>query len=203
MKIICIGRNYRDYISTEGKPLPEEPVFFLKPDTSLLVKNRPFYIPAFSNEVRYEVELVLKISKLGRHISEKFAHTYFNEIGIGIDFTAADALRESIKNGLPWEKAKAFDFSSPVGNFYDKNVFPDHNNIDFHLDLNGKTVQYGNSGNMVFSFTKIIAHVSRFCTLRTGDLIYTGTPAGVGNVSVGDKLEAWLGQEKALRLSVK
>lgn len=203
MKIICIGRNYVDHAKELNNPLPEKPVFFFKPETSLVKRNRPFYYPDFSNEIHYETELVLKISRLGKNIQEKFANTYYSEIGIGIDFTARDIQQECKKKGLPWEIAKAFDNSSPIGNFLPVKDFKDLGNINFHLNLNDKTVQKGNSGDMIFSFDSIIAYVSQFVTLKDGDMIYTGTPAGVGPVKIGDHLEAYIGGKKLLSCMIK
>jgi len=203
MKIICIGRNYVDHAKELNNPLPEKPVFFFKPETSLVRRNRPFFYPDFSEEIHYETELVLKISKLGKNIQEKFAVTYFDEIGIGIDFTARDLQRDCKKKGLPWEIAKAFDNSSPIGEFIPVKEFKDTKNIDFHLKLNDNVVQKGNSGDMIFSFEAIIAYVSRFITLKNGDLIYTGTPAGVGPVKIGDKLEAYIEDKKLLSFLIK
>ncbi len=203
MKIICIGRNYVDHAKEFNNPLPVKPVFFFKPETSLLRRNRPFYYPDFSEEIHYETELVLKISKLGKNIQEKFAGTYYDEIGIGIDFTARDIQKECKNKGLPWEIAKAFDNSSPIGQFIPVNEFKDIKNINFHLKLNDKIVQRGNSSEMIFSFEAVIAYVSRFVTLKTGDLIYTGTPAGVGPVKIGDMLEAFIEDKKLLSCKIK
>jgi 2-keto-4-pentenoate hydratase/2-oxohepta-3-ene-1,7-dioic acid hydratase in catechol pathway len=204
MKIICIGRNYIDHAKELNNPVPENPVFFLKPDTALLRRNRPFYYPDFSEDVHYECELVLKINKLGKNIQKKFAHTYYSEIGIGIDFTARDLQSKAKAKGLPWEIAKAFDNSAPLGmEFIDKNMLGDLKSISFRLDKNGETVQQGNSGDMIFDFDDLIVYVSRFLTLKTGDLIYTGTPAGVGPVKIGDLLEAYIGDRLMLRCRVK
>lgn len=203
MKIICIGRNYAEHAKELNNAVPTEPVFFMKPDTALLIRNRPFYYPEFTADLHYECELVLRIGKLGRHISEKFAHTYYDAIGIGIDFTARDLQQKAKEKGLPWEKAKSFDFSAPVSRFIPILEFKDLNNIQFSLQLNGQTVQAGNSRDMIFSFDAIISYVSKFVTLRTGDYIFTGTPAGVGPVKIGDKLEAFLEGEKLLIVPVK
>lgn len=202
MKIICIGRNYVDHAKELKNPLPEKPVFFFKTETSIIRRNRPFYFPDFSNEIHYEVELVLKISKLGKNIQQRFAHTYYNEIGIGIDFTARDLQAECKKKGLPWEIAKAFDNSSPIGQFINVGEFKDIENIDFHLRLNDIVVQKGNSSEMIFTFEKIISYVSGFITLKTGDLIFTGTPAGVGPVKIGDKLDAYIEDKKLLSCTI-
>jgi len=203
MKIICIGRNYAEHARELNNAVPTEPVFFMKPDTALLIRNRPFYYPEFTNDLHYECELVLRIAKLGRHISEKFAHTYYDAVGIGIDFTARDLQQKAKEKGLPWEKAKSFDFSAPVSRFIPVSEFKDLKNIRFSLQLNGQTAQEGNSGDMIFSFDAIISYISRFVTLRTGDYIFTGTPAGVGPVKIGDKLEAFLEGEKLLKVEIR
>ncbi|TVQ92914.1 MAG: FAA hydrolase family protein [Bacteroidetes bacterium] len=203
MKIICIGRNYVEHAHELNNPVPAEPVFFLKPETALIRSGLPFFYPDFSNEVHYEVELVLKVSKLGKHINEKFAHTYYDAIGIGIDFTARDLQSICKQKGLPWEIAKAFDGSAPVSRFIPKTEFKDIYDIEFSLEKNGETVQKGNSGMMIFNFEKIISYVSRFITLKIGDLIFTGTPAGVGAVHKNDNLKASIGEKKLLDLLVK
>lgn len=203
MKIICIGQNYMEHIRELNSAVPDEPVFFLKPDTALLIDNKPFFLPDFSNDIHYECEIVLKINRLGRHIDEKFAHKYYDELTVGIDFTARDIQKQQKTKGLPWEKAKGFDNSAPVGKFVSKSKLPVVNNLNFHLNLNGKTVQKGNTSDVLFSFDKLIAFVSRFITLKIGDLIYTGTPVGVGPVKIGDKLEAFLEGEKLLAFEVK
>ena len=203
MKIICIGRNYVDHIRELNNAIPTSPVFFLKPDSALLIRNRPFYYPSFSKAIHYEVELVLKICKVGKNIQKRFAHTYFDEIGIGLDMTARDLQDSAKQKGLPWAIAKGFDQSAPIGIFLSKENFNDLKNIDFHLDLNGNTVQQGNSSLMIYGFDEIIEYISRFMTLRTGDYIFTGTPAGVGPVMVGDKLEAYIGEEKLLSCPIK
>ena len=203
MKIICIGRNYVDHIRELNNAVPASPVFFLKPDSSLLIRNRPGYYPSFSSEIHYEVELVLKICKVGKNIQKKFADTYFDEIGIGLDMTARDLQDSAKQKGLPWTIAKGFDQSAPIGGFLPKENFNDLRDIGFHLDLNGKTVQTGNSGLMIYPFDDIIAYSSKFMTLRTGDYIFTGTPAGVGPVKVGDRLEAYIGDVKLLGCEIK
>ena len=204
MKIICIGRNYVEHAKELNNPLPSEPVFFLKPDTALLIRNRPFYYPEFSDNIHYEVEIVLKISKVGKYIDERFADTYYDEIGIGIDFTARDLQKKAKEKGLPWEKAKAFDFSAPLSDrFIPKKDLDETGNISFTLLKNGKEVQKGNTANMIFSFRQIISYVSRFITLKTGDLIFTGTPEGVGPVKVGDVLEAYIGSERMLKCEIR
>lgn len=203
MKIICIGRNYVEHIRELQNEFPAAPVFFLKPDTSLLIRNRPFYYPDYSKEIHYEVELVLRISKVGKNISRQFAHTYFDEIGVGLDLTARDLQNQAKAKGLPWTLAKGFDFSAPMGKFYPKSKFPDLRNLQFRLDVNGITVQNGNSGLMIYDFDEIISYISRFMTLRIGDYIFTGTPAGVGPIRIGDKLEAFLEEEKALTCLIR
>lgn len=203
MKVICIGRNYREHAKELNSPLPDKPVFFMKPDTAIVTRNRPFFYPDFSSEIHYEAELVLKICKVGKNISPKFADTYYDEIGIGLDFTARDLQDECKKKGLPWLVSKGFDQASPIGKFLPKSDFADTAAIAFHLELNGKTVQEGNSADMIFSFGEIISYISRFITLKTGDLIFTGTPAGVGPVKIGDRLEAFIGTERLLSCSVK
>ncbi len=204
MKIICIGRNYVDHAKELNNPVPENPVFFLKPDTALLRRNRPFYHPEFSDDIHYECELVVKINKLGKNVQKKFAHTYYNEIGIGIDFTARDLQSKAKAKGLPWEIAKAFDASAPLSmEFIKKDEFADLNNISFRLDKNGETVQNGNSADMLFGFDELITYLSKFLTLKTGDLIFTGTPAGVGPIQIGDKLEAYIGDRLLLKCNIK
>ena len=193
MKIICIGRNYTEHAKELNNQVPDNPVFFLKPDTALVIRNRPFYYPDFSSDIHYETELVLKICKVGKSVPEKFAPDFFESIGIGFDFTARDLQQKCKEKGLPWEIAKGFDYSAPISQeFIPKKTFKDLNNIHFHMELNGNKVQDGNSADMIFSFNKIISYVSTFMTLRTGDLIFTGTPAGVGPVKIGDKLHAFL-----------
>lgn len=203
MKIIAIGRNYSEHALELGNLLPEKPIFFLKPDSAILQKNRPFFLPDFSSEIHYETEIVLKINRLGRSISEKFANRYYNEIGIGIDFTARDLQRECKQKGLPWEIAKAFDGSAPLGKFLPKSQFADIQDINFSLSINKIPVQQGNTADMIFSFDKIIAYVSQFMTLKIGDLIFTGTPAGVGAVKIGDHLQAYIEGELLLDFDVK
>ena len=182
---------------------PAEPVFFMKPDTACIINGKPFFYPDFSNEIHHEVEIVLKISKNGKHIDPAFACNYYEEIGLGIDFTARDLQSECKKKGLPWEKAKAFDGSAPLGSFISKKKMKNLQDIPFHLDINGKTVQTGNSKDMLFSFDKIIGHISRFVTLRKGDLIFTGTPEGVGPVKFNDRLKGYIGEQMLLDFSVK
>jgi acylpyruvate hydrolase len=201
MKIICIGRNYAEHAKELKNEIPTEPVFFMKPDTALL-KEADFYIPDFTNDLHHEIELVIKISKAGKHIEEQFAHKYYNEIGLGIDFTARDLQAKAKEKGLPWEKAKAFDNSAPIGKFIAKEKLK-LEAIDFELKINGQSKQVGNSKDLIFSFDKIISYVSKFISLKVGDLIYTGTPEGVSQVKVGDKLEGFLNGESFLKLNVK
>jgi 2-keto-4-pentenoate hydratase/2-oxohepta-3-ene-1,7-dioic acid hydratase in catechol pathway len=203
MKIIAIGRNYAEHAKELNNPVPTVPVIFMKPDTALLKDNKPFYHPDFSEDIHHEIELVLKVSKEGKHIGEKFAAGYYDEIGLGVDFTARDIQARHKEKGLPWELAKAFDGSAPISNFVPKATFPDIYNINFKLDINGETRQQGNTNMLLFSFESIIAFVSCYITLKKGDLIFTGTPAGVGRVKVGDRLEGYIGDEKMLDFWVK
>lgn len=204
MKIICVGRNYVAHAKELNNEIPDEPVLFLKPDTALLRNNDPFYIPEWSNDVHHEVELIVKINRLGRSVDKKFAHRYYGEIGLGIDFTARDLQNQLKEKGLPWEKSKAFDHSAVVSpEFVKIESLPDRNSIHFQLDINGKTVQQGNSALMIFSIDNIISHVSKYFTLKIGDLIYTGTPAGVGAVKIGDRLEGFLEGKKMFDFQVK
>lgn len=203
MKIICIGLNYMDHIREMNNPIPQVPVFFLKPDSSIIRNNKPFFYPEFTNDLHYELEVVLKINRLGRNISEKFAHRYFSEIGLGIDFTARDLQRICKDKGMPWEMAKAFDGSAPISEFVQKDKFEDLNKIKFKLEKNDAIVQNGNTTDLVFTFDKIISYVSKFITLRTGDLIFTGTPVGVGPVKIGDRLKGYLEDELMLDFYIK
>ena len=203
MKIICIGRNYSDHIKELNNELPQEPVFFLKPDTALIPNNLPFFIPKFSSNIHFETEIVFRICKVGKHIHEKFAHTYYDAVGIGIDFTARDIQEECKSKGLPWEKCKAFDFSAPVSAFVAKSSLNDVNNLNFSLLKNGHLMQKGNTSQMIFGINSIISHVSKYITLKTGDLIFTGTPSGVGPVAVNDVLEAYIEDEKMLTVKIK
>jgi acylpyruvate hydrolase len=203
MKIIAIGRNYAEHAKELNNPVPTIPVIFMKPDTALLKDNKPFYHPEFSQDIHHEIEIVLKVSKEGKHINEKFAASYFEEIALGVDFTARDIQSKHKEKGLPWELAKAFDNSAPVSNFLPKNKFADIYNIGFNLDINGETRQQGNTKDLLFSFERIIAFVSQYITIKKGDLIFTGTPEGVGKVQVGDRLEGFLEGEKLLDFYVK
>jgi len=204
MKIICIGRNYTAHVEELKNEMPAEPIFFMKPDSSLLRNNEPFFIPDWTNEVHHEIELVIKINRLGKNIEKRFAHRYFDEIGLGIDFTARDIQNQLREKGLPWEKSKAFDKAAVLSSaFFMKSIFSDLDSINFKLDVNGEVVQEGNSGLMIFSFDEIISHVSKYVTLKIGDLIYTGTPAGVGPVKIGDHLEGYLKDKKLLDFMIK
>ena len=204
MKIICIGRNYVAHAKELNNEVPDEPVFFMKPDSSLLRNNDPFYIPDWTNDVHHEIELVLKINRIGKNIEKRFAHRYFDEIGLGVDFTARDVQQKLKEKGLPWEKAKAFDQAAVLGNtFIKKEELNDAANIQFKLNINGNLVQYGNSNLMIFSFDDIISQISKYVTLKIGDLIYTGTPAGVGPVKIGDRLEGFLEDKKLLDFEIK
>jgi len=204
MKIFAVGLNYASHNEEMKRTFEsEEPVIFMKPDTALLKGGKPFYLPDFSEEVHYETELVIKVSRLGKNIAEQFADRYYEEITVGIDFTARDLQRKLKERGLPWEIAKAFDNSAPVGEFISKEEVPDIRDVPFHLDINGKTVQQGNSKNMIFPVDKIISYISRYFTLKMGDLIFTGTPAGIGPVSVNDHLQGYIGDKKLLDFRVK
>ncbi len=203
MKIICIGRNYIDHAKELNNPVPIEPIFFLKPDTALIRNNQPFFYPDFSNDIHYEVEIVVKFDKVGKNIAEKFAHRYYSEIGIGIDFTARDLQNKCKEKGLPWEIAKSFDGAAPISKFIKLVDFGDIQSLDFKLELNGQIVQQGNTRDMIFSVDKLIQHVSRFFTIKIGDLMFTGTPAGVGPVKIGDRLTAYIGDKKMLDFQIK
>lgn len=203
MKIIAIGRNYAAHAKELNNPVPDKPVIFLKPDTAVLKDDKPFYIPEFSSEIHYELEVVLKICKEGKHISEKFAPNYYDEIGLGIDFTARDIQNLHKEKGLPWELAKAFDHSAAISTFLPKTEFTDIKNLDFELKINGESRQTGNTKNMLFSFEQIIAFVSQYITLKKGDLIFTGTPEGVGKINKTDKIAAWLESRQLLGFDIK
>ncbi|MFC6876612.1 fumarylacetoacetate hydrolase family protein [Flavobacterium myungsuense] len=203
MKIICIGRNYTQHIEELQNERPEEPIVFLKPDSAVLLKQHPFVIPEFSNDIHHEIELIVRINKVGKYIEQKFAHKYYDEISVGLDFTARD-LQEKLKDkGLPWEKAKSFDGSAVIGDFISKKIFSSLESINFELTNNGKTVQRGNSSLMLFKIDEIIAHVSQFFTLKIGDIIFTGTPDGVAAVKPNDVLEGFLENNKLFRIQVK
>ena len=203
MKILCIGRNYANHAQELGNTLPTEPLFFLKPETAIQPKGHPFFIPHFSNDIHYEVELVVKINKTGKHIEEKFAHKYYSEIGLGIDFTARDIQQECKAKGLPWEKAKGFDGSAQISSTFIEKSDLELDNITFSLNKNGKQVQLGNSSEMIFKFDKIIAYLSKFYSLKIGDLIFTGTPEGVGKVEKGDLLNGFIGEQEMFKVLIK
>jgi len=203
MKIICIGRNFVSHAKELGNDLPTEPLFFLKPDTAIQPKGHPFFIPNFSENIHFEVELVVRIDKIGKHIEERFAHKYYSKIGLGIDFTARDIQEECKEKGLPWEKAKGFDGSAQISRtFIDKSEL-ELDNIPFRLVKNGEQVQIGNSKDMLFNFDKIISYISQFYTLKIGDLIYTGTPEGVGKVIAGETLKGYIADKEMLKVLVK
>jgi 2-keto-4-pentenoate hydratase/2-oxohepta-3-ene-1,7-dioic acid hydratase in catechol pathway len=202
MKIICIGRNYAKHIEELANERPESPVVFLKPDSAILPRKNPFFIPAFSNDVHYEVEVLVKINKVGKHIETKFAHKYYDEVGLGIDFTARDVQAQCKEKGLPWEKAKAFDGSAIIGAFYPKEAF-DLENLKFQLLKNDAVVQDGNTNTMLWKTDELIAYVSQYFTLKKGDILFTGTPAGVGKVVVNDVLTGVLDGKQAFQIRVK
>ncbi|HRZ43179.1 MAG TPA: fumarylacetoacetate hydrolase family protein [Bacteroidales bacterium] len=204
MKIICIGQNYREHNREMQSAEPTEPVFFLKPDTSILIRNRPFYYPGFTEELHYEAEIVVKINKVGRHIQPKFAHTYYHEVAFGLDLTARDLQRRCKANGHPWEISKGFEGSAPISRFISlqESGF-EIQNIPFSLAKNGVVVQEGNTSDMIFAVNEIIAYVSTYFTLKTGDMIFTGTPSGVGPLAIGDQLEGFIGQQKMLSMEIR
>ncbi|MFD2164492.1 fumarylacetoacetate hydrolase family protein [Paradesertivirga mongoliensis] len=203
MKIIAVGRNYAEHAKELNNPVPENPVIFMKPDTAVLKDNKPFYHPDFSQDIHHEIEIVLKISKEGKHIASRFAGNYFEDIGLGVDFTARDIQKNHKEKGLPWELAKAFDNSAPISRFIPKNSFESIYNINFRLDINGTTAQQGNTKQLLFSFEDLIAFISQYITLKKGDLIFTGTPAGVGKIAIGDKLTGYIENEKLLDFEIK
>ena len=203
MKIICIGRNYANHIEELKNERPDEPVIFMKPDTAILPKKTPFYIPEFSNDVHHEVEILVKINKVGKYIDQKFAHKYYDEIGLGIDFTARDLQNKLKEKGLPWEKSKAFDGSAIIGDFIPKNIFSSIESITFELHNNGKVVQNGNTNQMLWKIDEIISHISQYFTLKKGDIIFTGTPEGVAKISPNDILEGFIENKKVLRLHIR
>ncbi|RAV27680.1 fumarylacetoacetate hydrolase family protein [Sinomicrobium soli] len=202
MKVICVGRNYTDHIEELANERPEAPVLFMKPDTALL-RERDFYIPEFSKEVHYEVEVLVKIGKVGKYIDARFAHKYYDEVGLGLDFTARDLQGRLKEKGLPWEIAKAFDGSMVVGKWHPKEKFGDLNDIRFRLEKNGEAVQQGHTALMLWKADELIAYISQFFTLKKGDIIFTGTPAGVGPVKAGDHLEGFLEDEMSFALGIK
>ena len=202
MKIIAIGRNYAAHIAELNNEKPAQPVVFMKPDTAILKNNAPFYYPEFSKDIHFEVEILLKINREGKYIDQKFAHKYYEEIGVGVDFTARDLQSQCKEKGLPWEIAKGFNGSAPISGFKPKTAY-DLNNLNFSLKQNGELKQEGNTSLMLFSFDEIVAYVSQYFTLKKGDIIFTGTPAGVGPVAIGDKLEAYIQEEKLLEFEIK
>ncbi len=203
MKIICIGRNYAEHAKELNNAIPSEPVFFMKPDTALLKDGEDFYYPDFTKDLHHEIEIVIKINKVGKHIDPQFAHKYYDEIGLGIDFTARDLQSIAKEKGLPWEKAKAFDGSAPLGKFVNKSTLGNLADINFELKINGQSRQVGTTKDLLFSFDAIISYVSKFVTLKVGDLIYTGTPSGVGPVNIGDKLQGYINGDLFLEFVVK
>jgi 2-keto-4-pentenoate hydratase/2-oxohepta-3-ene-1,7-dioic acid hydratase in catechol pathway len=203
MKIICIGRNYAMHAKELNNPIPDEPVVFMKPDSAILQTGKPFFIPDFSEDVHHELEIVVRICKVGKHIKKKFAHKYYNEITVGIDFTARDLQSKLKSKGLPWEKAKAFDGSAPTGKFISIEDISDIQNIDFKLEKNGDIIQYGNTKDMMFPVDELIEQVSKYFTLKIGDLIFTGTPAGVGPVKIGDELIAYINDAPLLKTKIR
>lgn len=203
MKIICVGRNYAEHAKELNNAVPTSPVLFMKPDTAVLRENKDFYYPAFSNDIHFECELVVRISREGKHIAEKFARTYIDGVGLGIDMTARDLQEEQKKKGLPWEIAKGFNDSAPVSSFLPIAQFPALQDIRFTCAINGETRQKGHTADMIFSVEYLISYISQYFTLKKGDLIFTGTPSGVGALHIQDRIEAWLGDEKMLDFSVK
>ena len=203
MKIIAVGRNYVEHIKELNNEQPDDPVIFLKPETAIPLKNEPFFYPDFSSDVHYEVEILVKINRVGKNIDERFAHKYYDEIGIGIDFTARDVQSKLKAKGLPWELAKAFNGSAPVSPFVPKADFPDLQDLNFRLDVNGETRQLGNTSLMLFKIDYLISFVSRYFLLQQGDILFTGTPKGVGPVQVGDRLTAYIEDQKLLEVDVK
>ncbi|PVW16363.1 fumarylacetoacetate hydrolase family protein [Marixanthomonas spongiae] len=203
MKIICVGRNYTDHISELKNEKPTDPVLFLKPDTAILLKKQPFFIPHFSEEVHHEVEILVKINKIGKHIDRKFAHKYYDEIGLGIDFTARDLQAELKGKGLPWEKAKAFDGAAVIGNFLPKETFKDIDDISFSLEKNGETVQKASTKMMLWKIDELIEYISKYFTLKIGDVIFTGTPSGVAKVQAEDRLDGYIEGKQLFSIKVK
>ena len=203
MKIICVGRNYADHINELDNKKPKNPVLFLKPQTAIINKGKPFFIPSFSNEIHYELELIIKVNRLGKFIQKKFSHKYYDEIGLGIDFTARDVQLELKNKGLPWEKAKAFDGSCLIGMWKNKNDFKDINNIDFRLIKNDEIVQNSNTNLMLWKVDELIEYISKFFTLKIGDIIFTGTPSGVGKVQLNDNLKGYIGDNEFLSINIK
>ena len=203
MKIICVGRNYVEHIKELNNEVPKDPVLFLKPDTAILLKKQPFFIPEFSNEVHHEVEILVKINRIGKHIDRKFARKYYDEIGLGIDFTARDLQSKLKEKGLPWEKAKAFDGAAVIGNFLPKSDFKDIDNINFRLEKNDKVQQTGNTSLMLWKIDTLIEYISKYFTLKIGDIIFTGTPSGVAKVNPNDILKGFIEEKEIFSIKVK
>ena len=203
MKIICVGQNYLNHIKELNSKRNKSPILFLKPDSSIIQKNQPFFIPEFSKEIHYEAEIILKFDKLGKHIDKKFSNKYYNQISLGIDFTARDLQEKLKKSGQPWEKAKSFDNSAVVGDWIDVNNFQDINDINFCLKLNNEIVQSSNSSNMIWKIDDLFSEVSNYFTLKIGDILFTGTPEGVGKVSIGDVLDGFLEEKKVFSIKIK
>lgn len=203
MKIICVGQNYLNHIKELNSKRNKSPILFLKPDSSIIQKNQPFLIPEFSKEIHYEAEIILKFDKLGKHIDKKFSNKYYNQISLGIDFTARDLQEKLKKSGQPWEKAKSFDNSAVVGDWIDVNNFQDINDINFCLKLNNEIVQSSNSSNMIWKIDDLVTEVSNYFTLKIGDILFTGTPEGVGKVSIGDVLDGFLEEKKVFSIKIK
>ncbi len=203
MKIICIGRNYVDHAKELKNDVPDKPIFFIKPETALLRNNQPFFYPEFSKDIHHEVEIVVRINRVGKNIEKQFANRYYGDIGLGLDLTARDLQKEAKEKGLPWEIAKAFDHSAVLGQFILLNKLPNVKEINFSLTKNDEVVQKGNTKDLIFSFDDVISYVSQFITLKIGDLIYTGTPAGVGPLKIGDKLIGYIEGEKKLECEIK
>ena len=203
MKIICVGRNYFDHINELKNEKPDSPILFLKPETSIIQKKQPFFIPDFSNDIQYEVEVLIKINRLGKAIFPKFSHKYYDEIGLGIDFTARDLQNKLKKDSLPWEKSKSFDGSALIGNWINKKNIDDLNNIDFRLTKNGNNVQKGNTSQMLWGIDELISEISKFFTLKIGDIIFTGTPSGVGRVNENDNLIGYINDKECFSIKIK
>jgi 2-keto-4-pentenoate hydratase/2-oxohepta-3-ene-1,7-dioic acid hydratase in catechol pathway len=203
MKIFCVGRNYAKHARELGNEVPGDPIIFMKPSTALLVEDKPFFYPDFSQDIHYEAEIVLRICKNGKHVQSEFAHNYYDAVAIGIDFTARDVQQKCKEKGHPWEIAKAFDHSAPVSTFLPIDEVMRDGSVDFHLDINGKTVQHGNTKDLIFNFNTLVCYISKFFKLQQGDYIFTGTPEGVGPVAVGDVLEGYIGDRKMLKVEVR
>ena len=203
MKIICIGRNYVSHVKEFKNKLPKEPVIFIKPDTSIIKKNSPFFIPSFSNYIDHEVELIIKINRIGKHIQKKFSHKYYQEITLGIDFTARDLQQKLKLEGLPWEKSKAFDFSALIGKWFLKSQFSNIDELDFKLLKNGKVTQEGNTNKMIWKIDHLIEEISKFFTLKIGDIVFTGTPSGVGSIKINDKFDGFINDKLVFSTTIK